>query len=334
MVSKKSLAKNDDLKDFHYSDEDLRWATPEIVADYRAERLRCDTIIDLGCGIGFQTIAFAKRCSKVYAVEIDGRKIGYAKKNATILGLKNIEFITGDMLSPEIVKKIKKADIIFCDPERLPEEKERTLQSIIPDAHKILEIYSKITPNLAIEFPPQIKSIPFDCEKEYLSLDGSLNRLTLYFGGLKRFEKSAVIFPSKKIIRRSADAKLRTAKELQKYLYEADPAVVKADLLPELSAATKTPLFSKGKAVFFTSEQKVSSSFFKNSFEIIGASEKEEEIIDLLKKNNIGKVLIRYAVPPEEYWLIRNKFERKLSGDQKGSLFRFGKLWVVGKEIN
>ncbi|MDP3733609.1 MAG: methyltransferase domain-containing protein [Nanoarchaeota archaeon] len=313
-----------------FEKEDLRWATPEIVAGYRAERLQCDTIVDLGCGIGFQTLAFAKKCKKVYAVEIDKRKIEHAARNAQVLGLANIEFIHGDMLDPAVVQKITKANIIFCDPERLPEEEERTLQSIIPDVHTIIETYTQLTPNIAIEFPPQIKSIPFECEKEYLSLHGNLNRLTLYFGTLKMSERSAVVLPQNKKIGNNSLAKLSETKTMGKYLLEVDPAVVKAGLLAELSAITKTSLYAVEKAVFFTADISTKNPFFKHSFDICGQAKTEQEVILLLQKYAIGKVLLRYAVHPQEYWTIRNRIEQKLSGDTKASLFKFGDVFIVG----
>jgi hypothetical protein len=44
------------------SPEDKRFATPKNPALYRAERLACNTIIDLCSGLGFQSFAFAQTC--------------------------------------------------------------------------------------------------------------------------------------------------------------------------------------------------------------------------------------------------------------------------------
>ncbi|WP_269850008.1 hypothetical protein [Methanosarcina horonobensis] len=49
-------------------------------------------------------------------------------------------------------------------------------------------------PSKPHQMPPE--RIPFDCEKEYISLDGQLNRLTLYFGGLKQYDRLAVALPA------------------------------------------------------------------------------------------------------------------------------------------
>src|SRR3989344_5528681 len=189
-VTKKALSKHSKAKKLHYRNEDIRWATHEQVAECRAQQLKCKTIVDIGCGIGFQSFAFAKTCKKVYAIEIDKEKIKLAEKNAVILGWKNIEFIPGDALSDKIISQLHDVDIVFCDPERSPEERKRNVATIKPSIPELLKKYGALTENIAIEFPPQIIEIPFDCEREYLSIDGALNRLTLYFGDLKKCERS------------------------------------------------------------------------------------------------------------------------------------------------
>jgi len=47
------------------SETDLRFATSSVIAKYRADKLRCNSIIDACSGIGLQTIFFAKTCKKV-----------------------------------------------------------------------------------------------------------------------------------------------------------------------------------------------------------------------------------------------------------------------------
>ena len=38
--------------------------TPELIANQIAERCRCDTILDAFCGVGGNSIAFAKTCER------------------------------------------------------------------------------------------------------------------------------------------------------------------------------------------------------------------------------------------------------------------------------
>ncbi len=60
-------------KDLVGTPNDVRFGTPELVANYRAKRLaklQPDTIIELGAGAGFQSNAFAKVAKNVIAVEM------------------------------------------------------------------------------------------------------------------------------------------------------------------------------------------------------------------------------------------------------------------------
>lgn len=47
--------------------------TPELIADQIAERCRCGTILDAFCGVGGNTIAFAKTCERGMSAMIISR---------------------------------------------------------------------------------------------------------------------------------------------------------------------------------------------------------------------------------------------------------------------
>ncbi|MBN2052344.1 class I SAM-dependent methyltransferase [Candidatus Woesearchaeota archaeon] len=332
--AKPKFVKHSKEEKLYHEPEDLRWATNEAVANHRAQRLRCDTIADLGCGIGFQAFAFARTCKRVIAVDVDDKKIALASKNAEVLKIKNIEFVQGDVLDDVVVKKLSGADIVFCDPERIPEEGERSISSIKPDLKKLVAKYSKITSAIAIELPPQIKNIPFDCEKEYSSVNGKLNRLTMYVGELRRCDRSAVILPSEAVLNNKDDVLVTKSDELFHYLYEADPAIVKADLLAELSQETGTMLFEEAKQVFFTSDKLVKNDFFKNRFEVLEQCDfDEKKILEALRKHEARKVLLRYNVDPKDYWKIRNSYEDNLEGDKELCLFRLKNKAVIAQII-
>lgn len=330
---KKNLEKHKKAEILDFTKDDLRWATNEVVAEYRAKKLKCDVITDIGCGIGFQSFSFAKYCKKVYAIEINKSKIEKAKINAKKLGINNIIFITGDALDDKIINQVKDSEIIFCDTDRPETEKERNIESIKPNIKKLLEKYKKITDKIAIEFPPQIKEIPLDCEKEYVSLNGKLNRLTLYFGKLKTNENSAIVLPSEKKIFGKKDTKLKPT-EIKKYIYEIDPAVIKAEIINELIKETKTELANFEKLNFLTSNEKITNDFFKNSYEILEICKFEDaEIIKNLKKHYGKEVEIRFNIEPKDYWKIRKKYEEKLLGKEKLFLFKIKDFGIIAKKI-
>ncbi len=321
--------------------EGLQLSTPEIVAKYIARRLKTDIIADLGCGIGGQVIFFAKECRKVYAVERDAQKLEYARENCRLYGVDDVEFILGDALSTEIKEKVSDADIIFSDPARPLSEKERTLDNLEPPITEIIKIYSDVTPDLAFHAPPQMRPerLVLDCEREYLSLNGQLNRLTLYFGSLKSCERSAVELPGGERLC-SFDAPDIRMSQLCDYVYEPEPSVIKAGLLNELAQILAKEnneiFFYKGdeKRTLLTSSTLVGSHFFKDRFHVTGKTYwdmyKLKEILKSLKAKN---VVLRFDIDPDQYWGIRTKLEEGLAGTRTIHVFGFGNELVLCEKV-
>lgn len=74
----------------------------------------CHTVIDAFCGVGGNTIQFAKTTQKVIAIDIDPVRLAYARHNASIYNVDHkIEFILGDymQLAPQL-----QADQVFLSP--------------------------------------------------------------------------------------------------------------------------------------------------------------------------------------------------------------------------
>jgi len=333
---KKAFEKHSKENRLHHEGDDLRWATNELVAKHRAERLRCEAIADLGAGIGFQAVEFAKRCRKVFAVEIDERKLENAKRNANTLKIKNIDFIIGDVLDDNLISQLKGVEIVFCDPERLPAEDSRSISSIKPDISELIKKYSRLTTRIAIELPPQIRDVPFECEKEYISVSGKLNRLTTYLGELKQCERSAVLLPVGTVMKNKPGSTMNNSDKLKAFLYEADPAVEKAELLGELCEETGAEFYERGKQAFFTSDKKLDSPFFKNKFKVLCECEFDEaKILSELKRLDVVKVELRFSVDPKEYWIIRNKYESQLKGGKRTvGLFKLKEKAVIAESFS
>ncbi|VVB85032.1 putative cobalt-precorrin-6B C(15)-methyltransferase (decarboxylating) [uncultured archaeon] len=321
--------------------EGMQLATPEIVAKYIAKRLKTDIIADLGCGIGGQVIFFAKECKKVYAVERNPEKLEFAKRNCELYNIKNVEFILGDALSKRTKEKVSDAGVIFSDPARPLSEKERTLENLEPPVIEILKVYSDITQEFAFHVPPQMppSRIVLDCEREYLSLNGQLNRLTLYFGSLKSCDRSAVVLPGDLKLCSSDASVIKTA-SLRGFVYEPEPSIVKAELLNELGQTLAREgheiLFYKGdeRRTLLTSSDPIGSPFFKDSYRVLGMTGRDIlKMKGILKSEKAGKVVLRFDIEPEEYWEVRNMLEGGLSGSRTVHLFGFGDEIIVCEKV-
>ena len=323
-------------KPLHGDKESLRFATPEPIARYRAQRLRCKVLADISCGIGGQTVFFAQQCEFVYAVEIDPKKIEYAKQNCAMYGLDNVKFICGDALDPKVIEQIPAVDVVFSDPFRPPEESERKVSSLEPGIPNVLSAYGEKTRNFAFEAPPQMppERILFDCEKEYISLDGQLNRLTLYFGGLKQHDRMAVALPAGEglVSKYGMLPQIRETEIMKLNAYEPEPSVVAAGLLSELveSMMQMAGPFMGGfelfrvdkKRLLLTSDALIKQSMIKNHYLVLKLCPFEpKEINRFLRGQNIGSVVLRAGVKPEDYWEVRNEVEKGLEGNKTVHLF-------------
>ena len=122
--------------------EGLYSVGPEAVASNTARKAGVKTIVDGFCGIGGNTIGFAKYADHVYAIEINHDRIKMAQHNLKVYGLDHkVTFIEGDYF--EEVSKIK-AEAVFIDPpwggfEYVQKEK-FTLHDFDPDGTKILDL--------------------------------------------------------------------------------------------------------------------------------------------------------------------------------------------------
>lgn len=88
--------------------------TPERIALHHACRCGTGIIVDLFAGVGGNAIQFAERGKHVIAIDIDPKKIDYAKHNASIYGVDDrINFIQGDSF---LLAGRLKADTVFLSP--------------------------------------------------------------------------------------------------------------------------------------------------------------------------------------------------------------------------
>ncbi len=340
--------------------EEKRFATHAAVAVYRAERLRCNKIVDLCSGAGFQSFAFAQTCSHVLAIEKDPLLFAKAQEHAKTLGITNITFLCGDVLASDIVSQVKTfaPDIVFCDPERFASEEARSLSTIQPNIPQMLATYGSMTDKIAVEFPPHIQTLEFpagfSAEAEYLSLDGALNRLTLYFGSLRSCAKRVVLLPEKELLC-STDAQLSaisvsSTSATFSYLLEPNPALTVSGLFPAaFASALSSDLFetlitakeivaiSQGKKTFYLSTKILNSPFFTvyaihahvpYSFDMPG----KKVLLKELQHLGVARVVLRYTLDPAKYWDERTFFEKRLQGGTKHMhLFVFDEALICEK---
>ncbi|MCQ2815836.1 MAG: trimethylguanosine synthase [archaeon] len=92
--------------------------TPEIIAEYTAKLAEGSTVIDGFCGSGGNVIQFSKYCKKVFAVDIDQKKLDICRNNCKVYKCPdNISFILSDfLLADKYTKEKIESEYIFLSP--------------------------------------------------------------------------------------------------------------------------------------------------------------------------------------------------------------------------
>ncbi|MCX7790435.1 MAG: methyltransferase domain-containing protein [Chloroflexaceae bacterium] len=228
----------------YFTREALEQASAAPVAAHRATRLApCGHVADLGCGIGGDTLALAEAGARVTAVERDPLRLAMARANAEALGLsERIDWRLSDLA----VEEPPLADALFSDPGRRAGGQRRfDVESYDPPLSRVLA-WQKRNPALAVKVAPGIDlaALPAEAEIEFVSLDGELKEAVIWCGPLARAARRA------SLLRTGADGQVAThtlvagpgavhpsvpVAEPDAFLYEPDPAVIRAGLVTNLA---------------------------------------------------------------------------------------------------
>ncbi len=325
-------------KDLLVDVDSARLATHEIVADYHARRLKTHVVADIGCGVGIQLAHFAMHSDRAIGVELDKTRAEFARINAELLGV-DVDVIVGDAYDPNIINSLGDVDIVFSDPARPLNEPVRKLSSCQPNPSTIVEKYSRYTDLFAFDLPPQIRRERVKLgeiqEFEYISLDGRLNRLTVYLNDLARFGRSAVVLPGEhRLVYNPELSRHISISPPKSFLFDVDGAVFYADLIPELVLLTDTSVAMKDKRrALMTSDDCVESPFFRGIYSVVSMVSRDE-LKPLLAREGFGNVIIRYSIPADQYYPEKANLESGLTGDKTAYIFRYEGKYLVSEKAS
>ena len=219
----------------------LEQASAESVSRHRARRFAaraCRHVLDLCCGIGGDALALAESAA-VTGVDLDPTRLLMAQANLQAYGLTNFTPLQADVLhlSPAEFAHAG-VDAIFIDPARRDANGRRIFnpEQYSPPLSELLR-WQKIIPNCCAKIGPgaDITTLPPTCEIEFISVNGELREGVLWFGGLRTGARtSATLLPQGITI--SGENPHVGCGDISAYLYEPDPALLRAGLV-ELCAA-------------------------------------------------------------------------------------------------
>jgi len=243
----------------------LEQATRPEVADYHASRFLAAgvrRIVDLGCGIGSDSLAFARAGLEVIAVEIDPVTAAVAEANLADRGqviCADANDGTEQLITPDAG--------VFCDPARRNDHgRVWRVEDFMPAWPLVLRLLDgaqaagvKLGPGLPHALIPQA------VEAEWITHRGETVEVGLWAGtGSSPGRRSALILP---------DARLTVTgepplpvREPGRYIYEPAGAVIRAGGIPELGNQLSAGVLHS-QVAYLTSDQ-LGATRFATAFQV------------------------------------------------------------------
>lgn len=278
-----------------FTENGLEMATRLPVGAVHAHRFRSSgikSLIELGCGIGGDTLAFAAAELNVKAVEQDEVTAAIATWN--LASFPNVSVVHQNAEDADISGQ----EAIWADPSRRtarrrgivnPEDYSPTLKELYKKAHgKPMGV--KVSPALDHE------SIPEGTEAQWITHNGETVELVLWSGKLARegVARSAMVITDSgyKEMVSAHPAEDELTGPLRKYIYEPVGSVIRAQLLGMFAREISAHPISKGIA-YLTGRNKIETDF-ASCFEVLTTTRIDaKEITAALAEAGIGKLEIK-----------------------------------------
>ena len=256
----------------YFTEAGLEQASRLKVAAIHAGRFRdagITNIADLGCGIGAESLAMASIDLTVSAFELDEVTAAIASYN-----LASFEQVTVEQA--DVTKlDLAKYEGAFIDPARRDlygPKKEFTkrkydLTELSPSFDFVLEV-TKQKPTV-VKLGPGLdhKDIPPDAEAVWVSDNGDLVEMTLYFGKVARenIVRAALLLTPNGTFEITSANHARTDApigELGAYVYEPDAALIRSHLIGELALELDLHIFAN-EIAYLTGDKQIVSPWLK-----------------------------------------------------------------------
>jgi SAM-dependent methyltransferase len=236
ILRREAAAKFPFAERMYFTREGLEQATAYEVSTYRAKRYRpFPSCLDLGCSLGGDTLALASLIATL-GVDKDELRLNMARANLESLGLgERVTFIQADLNDP-LPFQSRPGVALFLDPARRSGGKRIYSVNDYQPALKIVGGWLEHFSALGVKISPGVKREEishYDAELEFISLHGELKEAVLWFGSLKNAKRRATLLPGEHSLAFEDEPDL-PVEEPRAYLYEPDPAILRAGMVRNL----------------------------------------------------------------------------------------------------
>ena len=222
----------------HFTREALEQASSWQVSTYRASRFsEFERLIDLGCSIGADSLALAGMAPTI-GVDLDPLRLAMAQANASALGRSGqLAFLQADLLDSLPLAHLPPSPALFFDPARRAGGRRAFSVRHYRPPLAVVKEWLPDFPVIGVKISPGVDLAEletYEAEIEFISLGGDLKEAVLWFGPLNTARRRATVLPGPDTLLPAPEAPLSVS-EPRAYLYEPDPAVLRARLVRTLA---------------------------------------------------------------------------------------------------
>ena len=276
-------------------------------------------VADLGSGIGGDAMAMAAMDLAVTAVDADEVTATMASFNLAPFPGASVEHSTAEDFD------LTGFDAAWLDPARRTAGHGNTSRLSASDYSPSLDFVF----GLAARLPIGVKlgpghdrdQIPQEAEAQWISVNGALVEMGLWFGILARdgIRRSALLLradgPAE--LTAAADSEDAPVRELGSYLYEPDGAVIRARLIGDLARKLDAGMLSEGIA--YLTADTLTATPFASAFRVLEVLPFDEKKLRLaLQERRIGTLEIKKRGVDVDPATLRTRL--KLKGAGSGTL--------------
>jgi predicted RNA methylase len=277
-----------------FTEVGLEQATRLPVAAKHAERFRTaglTTVVDLGCGIGGDALAMAALDLQVTGVELDEVTAAIAAYN--LAPWSNAEIVHADAAT----YPIDGFDGAWLDPARRSASKRwRNPADWSPSLDVAFEIADRLPTGIKLGPGIDRDLIPDSAEAQWVSVDGSVVELALWFGPLARanVRRAATLLSKHGIaeLTSTSDSEDVAVGPLGEFVYEPDGAVIRARLIGDLGRHINATMLSTSIA-WLSSDTAVDTPFAARFRVVESLPYDVKALKKLVRARNIGTLEVK-----------------------------------------
>lgn len=302
-----------------FTPDGLEQSTRASVAEHRAARLAAfsaQTVVDLGCGVGGDLVAFARAGLTAAGVDLDPVRVEVARANLAALGLPGAVSVA-DALAVDHAA----FDVAFADPARRT-ARGRTFSpdDWTPPWSFVLGLLAR---DSCVKTAPGIPhdAVPEGVEAEWVSDHGDVKEAVLWGGRLATTARRATVIRDGGLATLTDEddpgAETVGVSPLGRCLYEPDGAVIRAGLVTAVAAGVGGGLIDP-KIAYVTSDQAFRTPFARGYEVLEVLPHREKQLRAALHERGVGRLTIKKRgvdVVPEQ---LRKRLA--LSGDQEATI--------------